>query len=174
MAILEIRKFPDEILRRKATAVGAVTAVEKKLIQDMFETMNFARGVGLAAPQVGVSKRIIVCNPTGEKADELAIINPVITCRKGKRVKDCEGCLSIPAMSGEVTRYSLVGVKGKDPEGKEFSLEAADMLARIVDHEMDHLNGVLFIDRMGFLKRKLLIAKYKKKMGITCLGRRYC
>ncbi len=146
---------------------------DRQLIRDMFDTMYFAQGVGLAAPQVGILKRIIVCNPTGEKGDELAIINPVILYRKGKKVKECEGCLSIPTMTGEVSRYSIIGASGKDPSGKAIKLEASDMLARIIDHETDHLDGVLFIDRMGFIKRKLLLAKYKKKTGISCVGRWY-
>lgn len=173
MAILEIKKFPDKILRQKAQAVLDITSAEKKLIQDMFDTMYFAKGVGLAAPQVGSSRRIIVCNPTGEKADELAIINPRIIYRKGRKVKDCEGCLSIPTLTGEVARFTIIGVTGKDRNGRDFSLEARDLLARIIDHETDHLNGVLFIDKIGFLKRKIVLARYKKKMGITCVGRWY-
>jgi peptide deformylase len=171
--ILEIRKIPDRILRQKAAAVGEIADDERRLIRDMFETMYFAKGVGLAAPQVGVSKRVIVCNPTGEKQDELAIINPAILYRKGKKVRDCEGCLSIPTMSGEVTRYPVIGVSGKDASGRDIKLEATDLLARIIDHETDHLNGVLFIDRMGFIARRLLLAKYRKKMGISCVGRWY-
>lgn len=173
MAILEIKKFPDKVLRQKAKPVGAIADNEKERIRDMFDTMYFANGVGLAAPQVGVLKRIIVCNPTGKKEDELAIINPRIIYRKGRKVKDCEGCLSIPGMSSEVTRFSKIAVKGKNLEGKAFELEAEDLLARIIDHECDHLDGVLFIDKIGFFKRKIIINKYKKKMGPGCVGRWY-
>lgn len=173
MAILEIRKFPDKILRQQAQPVADITDPERKLIQDMFDTMCFAKGVGLAAPQVGISKRIIVCNPTGEEADGLAIINPRIIYRKGRKVKDCEGCLSIPTLTAEVARFTIIGVVGKDPAGKNISLEARDLLARIIDHETDHLNGTLFIDKIGFLKRKMLVGRYKKKVGITCVGRWY-
>ena len=171
--ILEIKKFPDKALRQKAKPLDTVTDGDRRLIRDMLDTMYFAKGVGLSAPQVGILKRIIVCNPTGEISDELAIVNPAILYRKGKKVKECEGCLSIPTMSGEVPRYSIVGVSGKDSNGKAIKLEASDMLARIIDHETDHLDGILFIDRMGLIKRKLLLAQYKKKMGISCVGRWY-
>lgn len=171
--ILEIKKFPDKALRQKAKPLDTVTDEDRQLIRNMFDSMYFAKGVGLAAPQVGVAKRIIVCNPTGEKEDELAIINPVILYRKGKKARECEGCLSIPTMSGEVSRYTIIGASGKDPSGKAIKLEAVDILARIIDHEADHLDGILFIDRMGLIKRKLLLAKYKKKMGISCIGRWY-
>jgi len=171
--ILDIRKFPDRMLRQKAEPVYEITDAERKLVRDMFDTMYFAKGVGLAAPQAGVLKRIIVCNPTGQREDEMALINPKIIYRKGKKIKDCEGCLSIPSLSGEVPRYSIIGVSGKDASGKAIKLEVSDMLARIIDHETDHLDGILFIDRMGLIKRKLLLAKYKKKTGISCVGRWY-
>lgn len=173
MAVLEIIKFPDKLLRQKARAIGAVTDVERKLARDMFDTMYFANGVGLAAPQIGLSRRIIVCNPTGIKKDEMAIINPVITPKKGAKVRDCEGCLSVPEITGEVARFFRIGVKGKDLEGQELSFEAEGLLARVIQHETDHLDGILFIDRLGFLKRKMLMAKYKKKMGLSCVGRWY-
>ena len=173
MAVLEIKKFPDKILRQKAYPVGSITDTEIKLIHDMFDTMYFSNGVGLAAPQVGVLKRIIVCNPTGQKSDELAIINPKIIYRKGKRFKDCEGCLSIPAMSSEVARFSKIGVSGKGLDEKGLVVNAEGLLARIIAHECDHLDGILFIDRIWFLKKKILIANYKKKIGPTCVGRWY-
>lgn len=173
MAVLAIKTFPDKVLRQRAEPVDQVTDDIQKLIRDMFETMYFSNGVGLAAPQVGVLKRIIVCNPTGEKADELAIINPRIVYKKGRRMKDCEGCLSIPGMSSEVVRFSKIKVRGKDANGDDLTLEAEDLLARIIDHENDHLDGVLFIDKIGFLARRRLLHKYKKKMGIVCAGRKY-
>ena len=173
MAVLEIRKFPDKILRKKAEPVTTITESDRGLIRDMFETMYLSSGVGLAAPQVGVSKQIIVCNPTGQRSDELAIINPHVSYRKGKRVKDCEGCLSIPEISAEVVRFLKISVTGKDPSGKDLELEAEGLLARIIAHECDHLEGILFIDRINFFKRKALVNKYKKKTGITCIGKRY-
>ena len=171
--ILDIRKFPDKILRQKTEPVLKITSADRKLVRDMFDTMYFAKGVGLAAPQVGILKRIIICNPTGQKEDELALINPKIIYRKGRKGKDCEGCLSIPSMSADVLRYSVIGVKGQDPDGTELNFEVKDLLARIVDHEADHLDGILFIDKIGLIKRKLLIAKYKKKTGVSCVGRWY-
>ncbi len=173
MSILEIKKIPDKVLRRKAAVVGNITGAEIKLVKDMFDTMYFSSGVGLAAPQVGISRRIIVCNPTGQRADELAIIDPKIIWRKGKKVKECEGCLSIPTITNEVTRYWRLRVEGKDVEGSKIAIEAEGLLARIIDHECDHLDGVLFIDKIGLLKRKLLMNKYKKKMGLTCVGKWY-
>ncbi|MCM8781547.1 MAG: peptide deformylase [Candidatus Omnitrophica bacterium] len=173
MAILEVRKFPDKILRQKAQPVDIITDSELRLIRDMFDTLYFANGVGLAAPQVGVLKRIIVCNPTGKRTDELAIINPKIIYQKGKVIKDCEGCLSIPTMTGEVARFSKIGVSGKGLNGRDFVVDTENLLARIVAHECDHLDGILFIDRLGFLKKKILIHNYKKKLGLGCVGRWY-
>ncbi|MCX5715752.1 MAG: peptide deformylase [Candidatus Omnitrophica bacterium] len=173
MAILEIKRFPDTILKETAKKIATVTDEDRLLVRDMLETMYFANGVGLAAPQVGVSRRIIVCNPTGQKDDELPIINPEIIYKKGKRVKDCEGCLSVPTITAEVSRFSRIGVIGRDLDGKEISFEAEDLLARIILHETDHLNGLLFIDRVGFFKRKALIRQYGKKMGISCVGKWY-
>lgn len=173
MAILEIKKIPDQILRQKAERVERATDSERKLVSDMFDTMYFANGVGLAAPQVGIAKRIIVCNPTGKKADELALVNPVIVERKGRRIKECEGCLSIPAVSEEVSRFSAVKVTAKDLEWRDVDVETDGLLARILNHEIDHLDGILFIDRIGFIKRKILLAKYKKKTGVSCVGRWY-
>ncbi|MBI4335706.1 MAG: peptide deformylase [Candidatus Omnitrophica bacterium] len=181
MAILEIKKYPDKALRKRSRPVGAVSDADRRLVRDMFETMYAARGIGLAAPQVGVSKRVIVCNPTGQKKDELAIINPEFMYKKGRKVKECEGCLSIPTMTGEVSRFSVIGVSGTDingnaivgANGRSPLLEADGLLARIILHEADHLDGVLFIDRIGFLKRRALIRRYGKKMGISCVGRWY-
>ena len=173
MAMLEIKKYPDKILRQKATEVTEVGESERKLIRDMLDTMYFNNGVGLAAPQVGILKRIIVGNPTGQKKDEFALINPRIVERKGRRLKECEGCLSVPEMSAEVPRFSKVVVKGKDIDGKDITFEAQNFLARVICHETDHLNGVLFIDKIGFFKRNRLLKKYRKKIGISCIGRSY-
>ena len=173
MAMLEIRKYPDKILRQRAAEVTEIGESERELILDMLDTMYFNNGIGLAAPQVGVLKRIIVGNPTGQKEDEFALVNPRIIERKGKRIEDCEGCLSIPEMSAEVLRFSKVVVRGKDINGKDITLEAQNLLARVICHETDHLNGVLFIDKVGFFKRSRLLRKYRKKMGISCIGRSY-
>lgn len=173
MAVLGVKTYPDKILRQKAQSVDDITEADRLLIRNMFDTMYFSNGVGLAAPQVGVSKRIIVCNPTGKKADEIAIINPVITYKKGKKIKECEGCLSIPTISHEVARPYNLEVTGVDSGGNGIRIEAEGLLARIIAHETDHLDGVLFIDRVGFLQRKILVRKYKKKMGISCVGRWY-
>lgn len=171
--VLAIKKIPDKILRTKAEPVTKVTDDERVLVRDMFDTMYDANGVGLAAPQVGASKRIIVCNPTGQKTDEVALVNPEITYKKGRKIKDCEGCLSVPAITAEVARPSKIGVKGLDINGLPVAFEAEGLLARVILHETDHLDGVLFIDRVGFFKRRSLLRQYEKKMGISCVGRWY-
>jgi peptide deformylase len=147
MAILPIIKEGDPVLRLKAKPVGKVTKRVRKLIRDMAQTMYDAPGVGLAAPQVGISERIIVID-IGEGL--IALINPEITDVSGSE-RDVEGCLSVPGVSGYVTRAAKVGVTGSDENGKPVKYEGTGFLARAFQHEIDHLNGVLFID---YLKDK--------------------
>ncbi|MFH1847658.1 MAG: peptide deformylase [Candidatus Omnitrophota bacterium] len=173
MSVLEIKKYPDEVLRKRSRRLAGIGPAEEKLARNMLDTMYFSNGVGLAAPQVGILKRIIVCNPTGQKKDELVLINPKIIKEFGRKVSDCEGCLSIPEMSAEVKRASKAVVEAQDSTGRVFRLEAEGLLARIIYHETDHLDGVLFIDRLSILKKMRVIRKYKKRMGISCIGRSY-
>jgi len=161
MAILKIRIFPEDVLRKKTLPVVKITPEEHRLIQDMIETMYVGDGVGLAANQVGVGKRIFVANPTGEKGKELIVINPRIVNKSGKE-KLVEGCLSLPGLSAEVKRFKRLVVKVQDMEGRENLIHAEGLLARIFQHEIDHLDGLLFIDRLGVIKRRGLLRKFRK------------
>lgn len=142
MSVLEIRKAGDKVLKEKAAPVTKIDRKIKKLLDDMAQTMYEANGVGLAAPQVGVLLRIIVVD-TGEGLIEL--INPVIVAHEG-RENGNEGCLSVPGVYGEVERYAAVRVEGLSRDGKKVSISGQGLLARALQHETDHLDGVLFID----------------------------
>jgi len=144
MAIRNIRKYGDEILRKKARDVTAFDDNLKTLLEDMAETMKDADGVGLAAPQVGILRKAVVID-VGDGLIEL--INPEIIFEEGETV-EVEGCLSIPGVNGEVARPQKVRVKARDRNGKKFEIEGEDMLARALCHEIDHLKGVLFIDKV--------------------------
>lgn len=152
----------DPVLRAPAAPVGEVTPELKQLISDMFETMYAEEGVGLAAPQVGMSHRIIVVDPHLEEEERFALINPEILEASKETEKSEEGCLSIPGLREIVERSSRVRVKGQTPEGQTREFEAEGLTARILLHEIDHLDGILFIDRISALKRKLLLAKWQK------------
>lgn len=145
MAIRNIRLFGDEVLRKNSKEVKEVTPRIKELIDDMFDTMYDASGVGLAAPQVGILKRIVVID-TGD--NPIVLINPIILETSGEQT-DNEGCLSNPGKMGEVTRPNYVKVKAYDRNLKEFELEGMDLLARAICHECDHLEGVLYIDKVN-------------------------
>jgi len=145
MAILPIRIAPDPVLRQKSKRVKAIDGSIKKLISDMIETMHSAPGVGLAAPQVGVPLRVIVIGIPGEA--DIVLINPQIVRRRGERPVT-EGCLSVPGYFGEIKRAESVTVKGRDKNGKEIRIKASELLAQALEHEIDHINGVLYIDHM--------------------------
>lgn len=162
MSILQIRKYPDPVLRRKALPVKAVADAERRLIEDMIETMKVSDGVGLAATQAGVSKRIIVFNPSCDEWRADALINPVIVKRRGSEKKE-EGCLSLPGINGLVSRSTQILVEGLDIKGKPVCFEAKGILARIFQHEIDHLDGILFIDRLNPIKRLMAKRKLKKE-----------
>lgn len=144
MAIRNIRKYGDEILRKKAKNVKVFDDNLRILLEDMAETMKDANGVGLAAPQVGILKKVVVID-LGEGLIEL--VNPEIISEEGE-VVEVEGCLSIPGVNGEVARPRKVKVRAMDRNGKEFDIEGEGMLARAFCHEIDHLNGILFIDKV--------------------------
>ena len=153
MALLEIRFDPDPILREKARRIKTFDAGLRKLAADMFETMHANNGVGLAAPQIGQSIRLLVAelepNPEeDEKGFKVALCNPEIVKVSDEIVTAAEGCLSIPGWVGDVPRHANVTVKGQSPEGKEVRIKAHDYYARVLQHEIDHLNGVLFTDRV--------------------------
>jgi len=145
MAVLEIRRFGDPVLREKGKKIGVIDADVQKLIDDMIETMHDARGVGLAAPQVGLSIRLTVIEVPDH--EPYILINPEIVKRSGKRVVT-EGCLSLPGWYGEVTRSERVVARAKNRYGKEYKIVADELLAQALEHEIDHLNGVLFVDHL--------------------------
>jgi peptide deformylase len=148
LAVLPIRTLPDPVLRRKTKRVSTIDRSVKKLIAEMRETLHAEPGrVGLAAPQVGVSLRVtVICLP-GEGEKDLVLVNPEIVRRKGERLVS-EGCLSIPGYVGDVLRAESVTVKGLDLAGKPVRIKAEELLSQALEHEIDHLNGVLYIDRM--------------------------
>ncbi len=144
----EILVYPDPFLSRKAVPVAAVNDRIRDLVRDMFETMYAAEGVGLAATQVGVGKRVIVLDvsPVDETLAPMAVVNPEIVSRKGS-VTGVEGCLSVPGVQGEVCRAETVEVRGLDEQGNPLRIHAAGILSRALQHEIDHLDGILFIER---------------------------
>jgi len=146
----EILVYPDPFLARKAVPVTAVNDRIRALIRDMFETMYSAEGVGLAATQVGVGKRVIVLDvsPVDEAIPPVAVVNPEIVSRSGS-VTGIEGCLSVPGVQGEVCRAETVEVRGLDEQGNPLRIRAAGILSRALQHEVDHLDGVLFIERVS-------------------------
>jgi len=146
MAIIPIRVVPDPVLRQKSKRVRIIDGSVKKLISDMVETMRSVPGrVGLAAPQVGVPLRVIVIGIPEEEA--IVLVNPEVVRRKGERLV-AEGCLSVPGYLGEIKRSEAVVVKGRDRNGKEIRIKADELLAQALEHEIDHLNGVLYIDQL--------------------------
>ncbi len=146
MAVLPIRRFPDPVLKQKAKRVREIDKAMQKLINDMFETMQYARGVGLAAPQIGIGLRLCVIQ-IPETEEKLVLVNPEIVKRKGSRVVE-EGCLSVPGYIGELNRSESVMVKYLDREGKSCRLKGEELLAQALEHEIDHLDGILYLERL--------------------------
>lgn len=168
MAVLKLCTYPDKILSEKCEKVDVVDDKVQKLLDDMLETMYADKGVGLAAPQIGVKKRIIVID---DKVDEeghpgphpMYLVNPEIIEKSAETILFNEGCLSVPGQSAEVERHQRVKVKYLDYNGQERLLEAEDYLAVILQHETDHLDGILYIDHLSRLKRNMIIKKLKKQ-----------
>ena len=161
MTVRKILYLPDARLRLVAKPVEVFDDELQLLIEDMFETMYDARGVGLAAPQIGVSLRLSVIDVTGEKTDQLVIINPEIISSSGKKEFD-EGCLSVPGAYDRVVRSEEVTVKAYDRFGKPIEIKAEGLLAECLQHEIDHLNGKLFVDLLSPLKRHMARKKLDK------------
>lgn len=159
---LEVRILGDPVLRQRAVEVKEISAETRRLVSDMFETMYAEEGVGLAAPQVGISERIIVVDPQQDDLAAFALINPEITETGKETEKGEEGCLSIPGLRDIVERSYHIVVRGLTPEGEQRELTLEGLPARIIQHEVDHLDGILFIDRVSALKRKLLLGKWQK------------
>jgi peptide deformylase len=162
MALLKIETLGADVLRRPAEPVPGPDPELERLIDDMFETMYDARGIGLAAPQVGISKRLIVVDVQEEGTMPMAILNPAIVEQGKATEKQEEGCLSIPGVGGVVERPATCVLEGTDRAGNALRVEAEGMLARCLQHEVDHLDGVLFIDRLSPIKRTMVLRKYRK------------
>jgi peptide deformylase len=160
--VREVKLFGDPVLRTKAAPVAEVTDTLRSLIDDMFETMYAEDGVGLAAPQVGIGDRVIVIDPRIPEVAPFALVNPVIIEASEERERGEEGCLSIPGLKDIVERASKVVVEGLSPDGEPVRMPAEGLLARVLQHEVDHLDGVLFIDRVSPLKRRMLLKKWQK------------
>ena len=158
MSILDIRVLGDPVLRQATTPVTTITDDVQRLVDDMFETMYHARGIGLAAPQVGRTERLAVLDLDD---DPFVIINPEIIHSSSGRAKGEEGCLSIPDIYADVERPKTVTIRALDRHGKVFEREAGELLARCLQHEIDHLDGKLFLDYLSVLKRTAALAKWR-------------
>lgn len=163
MAVLEIRKYPEAVLRQKAGPVSGFGKELQRLIDDMIDTMYAAPGVGLAANQVGVSRQVAVVDVSAreEKSTLIILLNPLIIHREGEDACE-EGCLSVPDYTTIVKRAKAVKVSGLDRQGRPVEIEAEGILARALQHEIDHLNGFLFIDRIGRIKRDFFKKRYSR------------
>ncbi len=162
MAILDILHYPDPRLRNKAVPVEAVDDAVRQLVDDMFQTMYEAPGIGLAATQVNVARRVIVIDISEDKSAPLCLINPEIVAREGEEQTE-EGCLSVPGFYDTVTRSERVKVNALDRDGQRLELEADGLLAVCVQHEIDHLDGKLFVDYLSNLKRQRIRKKLEKE-----------
>jgi peptide deformylase len=161
--IREIVTYPDPILQRPAEKITAFDDELRTLAADMFESMYKAIGIGLAAPQIGVSKRITVIDLSNQKnpKDKIVLVNPEIVHKEGKQLEE-EGCLSLPDIRDKVSRAAKVKVRAQDLDGKTIELEGAELLARAFQHEIDHLDGILFPWRLSALKRDLILRRIRK------------
>ena len=165
MAVLDIRTFGDPVLRERAREIEAVTDLHRRLAADMLDTMRDAPGVGLAGTQVGVLERLFVWEVDDRHG---ALLNPVITARSSEMVEDEEGCLSLPGLVYPVVRPAAVTVTGMGLDGETITFDAEELLARVVQHEIDHLDGVLFIDRLDeALKRDALRRLSEQALGLS-------
>ena len=161
MAILDVLRFPDERLRTVAAPVETITPELQQIVDDMFETMYAEEGIGLAATQVDIHQRIIVIDVSEDREDQLVLINPEILEQSGSTGIE-EGCLSVPGSRALVPRAEQVKIRALDRHGKPFELEADDLLAICIQHEMDHLVGKLFVDYLSPLKRQRIRQKLEK------------
>ncbi len=167
MTVNDIKIYPDPVLRKKSENVTSIDKEIGKLIKDMFEIMEEADGIGLAAPQIGISKRIVVISINEKKFDRLALINPVIESYSTQTTVMEEGCLSVPGVNAEVERPQTIVVKSLTRSGRLVEISAEDLLARVLQHEIDHLDGILFIDRVNSQERK------RVEEDIEALHKRY-
>ena len=159
----EIVKYPDPVLERPGEPVTEFNAELQKLVDDMFESMYAAKGIGLAAPQIAVSKRVTVIDLSFKEKpeDRIVLVNPEIIFREGKQYEE-EGCLSLPDIRDKVSRAAKVKVRAQDVKGEWFEIEGEELLSRAFQHEIDHLDGILFFRRVSALKRDLILRKIRK------------
>lgn len=173
MAVRRILLLGEKDLRVPGVEVEAFDDELRALVEDMLETMYYAEGIGLAAPQIGISRRVCVLDLQNEdepEAGRWVFVNPVVVESSKEEEKASEGCLSIPEMEDVVTRSARVTVRGFDAEGESIEVEAEGLLARALQHEIDHLDGVLFIDRLSAFKRRALLKKWKKSQQEEAKG----
>ena len=163
LKIHEIVKYPDPVLARPADPVTEFDSALRQLVAEMFESMYAAQGIGLAAPQIGISRRLTVIDIGFKKnpEDKLVLINPEIISREGRQFEE-EGCLSLPDIREKVHRAAEVTVRAQNERGESFEVTGDELLARALQHEIDHLDGILFIDRISRLKRELALRKIRK------------
>ena len=166
MAILHICTYPEKILRQRAEPITEIDQEVVKLVDHMAETMYSAPGIGLAATQVGVAKQVLVADiaPRRPESELIVLINPEIVAAEGEVIFE-EGCLSVPDYQAEVKRHEKITVRGLNLKGEEVEIEAEGLLAVVLQHEIDHLNGMLFIDRLSKLKRDLYKRKVRKQLA---------
>ena len=162
MSLRKLHLLGSPILRQRAEPVPGVDDAVRRLIDDLFETMYAAKGVGLAANQVGIAQRVAVVDTGGETPDPLVLVNPTIVERGEETETAEEGCLSIPEIFGDVERPVSIVLEATDRTGTPFRLEASGYRARAIQHEIDHLDGVLFLDHLSAVKRSLLLSKWKR------------
>ncbi len=163
MTVLSVLRFPDERLRTKATKVTQVNEGIRKIIDDMFETMYDENGVGLAATQVNIHQRIVVIDVSEDKSDPIVLINPEIIAKSEETFINEEGCLSVPGNYAKVDRHETVTVKALDRDGNEFTRDGEELLSICIQHELDHLDGILFVDYLSPLKRQRIKTKLEKE-----------
>ena len=169
MAILDVLRFPDERLRTVAKEIEKVDKSITTLISDMFDTMREENGIGLAATQINVHKRLVVMDVSENQDDPMVFINPEITHKEGKTISE-EGCLSVPNNYAQVERAEKITVSALDKTGKPFSLDADGLLAICIQHELDHLKGKLFVDYLSPLKRQRIKTKLEKEARLAAKG----
>lgn len=159
MAVRDIHLYGSPVLRQRSGEVAQVDADVRQFIDDLFETMDAAKGVGLAANQVGITRRVAV---VGVESERLVLVNPVVLSAEGSSREE-EGCLSVPDAYAEVTRPDHIVFEALDRDGKPYRREASGLLARAIQHEIDHLDGILFLDHLSSLKRQLLLSRWKRE-----------
>jgi peptide deformylase len=159
MPVRKLHILGSPVLRQRSDELPAVTDESRQFIEDLFETMDAARGVGLAANQVGVAQRVAVIDADGTR---IAMVNPRVVESSGRATKE-EGCLSIPDIYADVTRPAQVTLEALDQHGAPYRIEAEGLLARAIQHEIDHLDGILFLDHLGAMKRTMLLSRWKKE-----------